>query len=473
MAPLHIPAEMDNKDFLQKTAREHKLESKQLPNGVKELTMHIGDHTYPVYLGYNKLPELVGELKKLDLDKVFLGYDEMTAKHCGHRLEAELSKQGIAFERHVMGLTEAAKTVSTLDGVLETFLKMGGSRKTVMMPVGGGIVSNTYGLAAGLLFRGIRLVQVPTSFLNAHDAASSSQKQAVNHAGYKNIVGLYHCPTMVLVDTSFYASLGKSQMKAGLGELTKNAALFGGVHHELMKRTVAVKGYQLSGEDLVEATFTGIAAKDMLLKLDPREKHIALLFEYGHTIGHALELTEGTVTSHGEGVAIGMLGASFIANKMGIMSDADRAEHDQLIEWLDPEILLPERDITAEVLDKVLHDNKRGYIPEKEGHAPFILNKRIGEMHYPNIYYLEYVPVPLVQQAIEYVVERMRKRGYDADPAKDGTPKATTRRAAKPLKRHPSSFVYGDDLPEAKVAKTLEKAVTSEHTISMRAPDKF
>lgn len=96
-----------------------------------------------------------------------------------------------------MGMTEAAKTVSTLDSILAQFLKCGGSRKTVMMPVGGGIVSNTFGLAAGLLFRGIRLVQVPTSFLNAHDAASSSQKQAVNHAGYKNIVGLYHCPTMV------------------------------------------------------------------------------------------------------------------------------------------------------------------------------------------------------------------------------------------------------------------------------------
>lgn len=152
---------------------------------------------------------------------------------------------------------------------------------------------------------------------------------------------------------------------------------------------VAKRGYNLTGEELVEATFTGIAAKDMLLKLDPREKHIALLFEcaplpsrafqprdwlellpwlepwsclcnsvpetaearrtgraaggarspspattraltpfptarfpraptaarYGHTIGHALELTEGTITSHGEGVAIGMLGASYIANK--------------------------------------------------------------------------------------------------------------------------------------------------------------
>jgi len=467
MAPITVPSEMDNKDFLQMTAKSHVLESEDMPNGLRKLGMHIGDHVYPVYLGYNKLPELIAELKKLDLDKVFLGYDEMTAKHCGPKLEAELTKAGVPFQRCVMGLTEAAKTVSTLDMILETFLKGGGSRKTIMMPVGGGIVSNTFGLAAGLLFRGIRLVQVPTSFLNAHDAAASSQKQAVNHAGYKNIVGLYHCPHMVLVDTSFYSSLGSVQMKAGLGELTKNAALFGGVHYDLMKKTTKVKGWQLSGEDLVEATFTGIGAKDMLLKLDPREKHIALLFEYGHTIGHALELTEGTITSHGEGVAIGMLGASYIAHKMGIMSDKDREEHDELIKWLDPEIYLPDRDLTEEVLDKVLHDNKRGYIPEKEGFAPFILAKRIGEMHYPNIYYLEYVPVPLVKEAIVYVVDRMRKRGYTGGKA--GEPGATRKgRSAKPLKRHPSSFIYGDDLPEAKLAKTLDKGLTKEKSIKLQ-----
>lgn len=377
----------------------------------------------------------------------------MTYKNCAPKLEAVLKEKNIPFQRCIMGMTEAKKNFATLDMILETFLKGGGSRKTVMMPVGGGIVSNTFGLAAGLLFRGIRLVQCPTSFLNAHDAAASSQKQAVNHSGYKNIVGLYHVPTMVLVDTDFYATLGMVQMKAGLGELTKNAALFGGVHYDLIQKTVKAKGWKLSGEDLVEATCTGIGAKDMLLKLDPKEKHIALLFEYGHTVGHALELTQGTITSHGEGVAIGMLAASFISEKMGLMTPEDRKAHDQMIEWLDPEIFIPEHDITDEVMDKILHDNKRGYVPEKEGHAPFILNKRIGEMHYPNIYYLEYVPVDLVREAVVYVVDRMRKRGYTS---------STRGERKKSIKRHPSSFVYDADLPDAKVAKTLEKATANK-----------
>jgi len=381
-------------------------------DGLRQIKMHIGDAEFPVLIGHDKLPELVAELKTLDMDKVFLGYDENTFKYCAPRLEAELERQGIPFYSCVMGLTEDAKNMASLDRILETFLQGGGSRKTVMMPVGGGVVANTFGLASGLLFRGIRLVQCPTSFLNAHDAAASSQKQAINHSGYKNIVGLFHTPTMALIDTSFYETLGATELKSGLGELTKNAALFGGKHYELMKKTTMAKGWRLSGEELVEATLVGLGAKDMLLKIDPREKHLALLFEYGHTVGHALELTDGVVTSHGEGVTIGMLAASFIAEQLGIMTCADRAEHDALVVALAPTIDFPDRDINEDVMEKVMHDNKRGYLPEREGFCPFILAQKIGEMHAPNKWYLEYVPNAVVRHAIECAARRTNSKGF-------------------------------------------------------------
>jgi len=104
-----------------------------------------------------------------------------------------------------------------------------------------------------------------------------------------------------------------------------------------------------------------------------------------------------------------MLAASYISYRMGIMTKADRAKHDALVLALDPKIFLPPHDITDEVLDKVMHDNKRGYLPERAGFCPFILNRRIGEMHAPNKHYLEYVPVPLVREAILWVVDTMRK----------------------------------------------------------------
>jgi len=378
--------------------------------GVKEMTMHIGEETFPVMIGNLKLSVFVEELKKLKADQVYLGYDENTAVYCAPQLEAELNAQGVKFFSYTMGLTEEHKEINSLNNILRYFFEHGGTRKTVVVPVGGGIVGNTFGLAAALLFRGIRLVQCPTTLLSAHDAAASSQKQAINHVGYKNVVGCFYKPTLAFVDTSFFSTLGETEIKAGLGELTKNAALFGGRHYDFLKSTMMIKGPMgLSGQDLCDATFLGLGAKDMLLVHDPREKTLAIIFEYGHTVGHALELTEGFETSHGEGVTVGMLAASYISNRMGIMTDEDRKEHDALVYALQPKCIVPAHDITDEVLDKVRHDNKRGYLPEREGFCPFILLKKIGVMHSPNKYSLEFVPEDIVRDAIIHVVSQIRK----------------------------------------------------------------
>jgi len=385
-------------------------EVKERGSDVKEMTMHIGEDSFPVIIGNNKLSVFVQELKKLNADMFFLGYDENTVVYCAPQLEAELKAQGVKYFSYVMGLTEEHKDITTLNNILRYFFENGGTRKTVVIPVGGGIVGNTFGLAAALCFRGIRLVQCPTTLLSAHDAAASSQKQAINHAGYKNVVGCFYKPTLAFVDTSFFSTLGETEIKAGLGELTKNAALFGGRHYDFIKSTVMKKGpLGLSGQDLCDATFLGLGAKDMLLTHDPREKTIAIIFEYGHTVGHALELTQGVETSHGEGVAVGMLAASYISQRMGIMTEADRRDHDALVYALEPKVIVPAHDITDEALDKVRHDNKRGYLPEREGYCPFLLLKSIGVMHSPNKYSLEFVPEDIVRDAIVHVVNQIRK----------------------------------------------------------------
>lgn len=385
-------------------------EMKERNDGVKEMTMHIGEETFPVFVGNNKLSVFVQELKKLNADTLYLGYDENTIQYCAPQLEAELNAQGVKFFSYVMGLTEENKDINTLNDILRSFFEHGGTRKTVVVPVGGGIVANTFGLAAALLFRGIRLVQCPTTLLNAHDAAASSQKQAINHTGYKNVVGCFYKPTFAFVDTSFFSTLGETEIKAGLGELTKNAALFGGRHYDFIKSTVMTKGpLNLTGQDLADATFLGLGAKDMLLTHDPREKTIAIIFEYGHTVGHALELTQGVETSHGEGVTVGMLAASYISTRMGFMTEKEREKHDALVFALQPKVIVPAHDITDEVMDKVRHDNKRGYLPEREGFCPFLLLKEVGVMHSPNKYSLEFVPEDIVREAVVHVVSQIRQ----------------------------------------------------------------
>lgn len=247
----------------------------------RSIDFRIGDDTFPIHVTHNNLRGLVQKMIDTvgEFDKLMLGYDTNTYEHCGSRLEPVLTELHVPFERYVIGVTEENKTFENLDNALGSFLRNGVSRKSIVVPVGGGIVSNLFGLAASLLFRGIRMIEMPTTFLNAHDAVTS-QKTAVNHSGYKNIVGTFHMPTMVLCDTSFYLTLGESEIKSGLGELTKNAALFGGEHYDLIERTTLAHGPELSGEELADATFLGIKAKDALLCKDPREKHLALLFEY-------------------------------------------------------------------------------------------------------------------------------------------------------------------------------------------------
>merc|ERR1711907_420168 len=162
-------------------------------------------------------------------------------------------------------------------------------------------------------------------------------------------------------------------------------------------------------ESLETLTLSGLGAKDMLLQHDPTEKGTAIVFEYGHTIGHGIEIIDGMDLSHGEAVALGMLGASFIAEKMLLMEPEEREKHDALIYALKPQATaMPSRNFEEEVMMKIKRDNKRGYIAEKPGMCPFILLEKVGELHKPNKYYLDYVPENIVREAIKFVINYMR-----------------------------------------------------------------
>merc|ERR1712146_693106 len=114
----------------------------------------------------------------------------------------------------------------------------------------------------------------------------------------------------------------------------------------------------------------------------------------------------GIHTSHGEGVTIGMLGASYISERMGLMSAAEREKHDAMVAALQPAMFIENPDCMDEVLDKIHHDNKRGYLPERVGFVPMILAKKCGEIHKPNDMYLEYVPDDLVEEAVAMILEK-------------------------------------------------------------------
>lgn len=364
----------------------------------------IGEELVPFYIGNNCMEELVDVIEGLSFDKLFIGFDENFKDYKGEKFLSILKKRDIPYHVCIISAGEAYKTIESLDNIITSFLQNGCTRSSIVIPFGGGVVGNIFGLAAGLIYRGVRLVHFPTTFLSVHDSVTS-QKQAVNCEGYKNNIGLYHLPTAVICDVSVLSSLDEHNVKSGLGELVKNAILFGDESYEVLERQLnSCDQLKFTGESFIELVLIGIKAKNKLLKHDPKEKNIAIIFEYGHTIGHAIELSfPNNKIRHGEAVAIGMLASSYIASKMGIMQESDRKLHDKIVEKIQPCLPAINEDIFCSVFDKVLHDNKRGYVVSKNEAIPMILLRQVGEIHKPNIHYLEYVPESIVAEAIKFV----------------------------------------------------------------------
>jgi len=375
----------------------HSLEMQNVrAQGMREVEMN---QSFPVFLGFNKISEMIGELRKSEFDHVFLGYDEDTALRCGPHLEAELQRQGISYFTHVLGASESAQEIKSLDSILEAFLEGGGTRKTVIMPVGDHTASNTFGVAASLLFRGIRFVPFLTSFHPARRPTYPTHKGAEHGGDLQDLQpkDFVHPPSMAFVDTSFYPRIDAAELKEGLAELTQYGVLYGGSPCDFLKKTMLAKGWRLSPEELV-------GAKEMLLLLEC-ERHkqdLAVLFDYGRPVGDALEKTEGMSLTRGESLAFGMLAASFIAHSMKIMSAEDRKVHDALVWALDPQVELPHRDLVDDVFSKVLHADQQGHYEKRAGFCRFVLARRIGDMHAPNSSRLEHVPEDLVRQERPY-----------------------------------------------------------------------
>ncbi len=279
----------------------------------------IGDDVIPYFLGKQCFDDIADEIGRIgtvkSFDKIIIGCDEFVNEHHVPPFRDALIRKGIPVVVCVTTPGESHKSMASLDDIAQFCLQNECSRNSIIVPFGGGIVGNMFGLAAALLFRGIRFIHVPTTFLSAHDSVTS-KKQAINHTDLKNILGTYYVPTAIMCNVSVFETLTEDNIRSGSGELTKNAIIFGGEHLAILEPILDrhQAGLKFTEEEMLELMRLGIKAKGSLLRDDPKERTTAIIFEYGHTVGHALELTYGV--SHGCAVALGMLAASYISNKV-------------------------------------------------------------------------------------------------------------------------------------------------------------
>ncbi|RMI28385.1 2-deoxy-scyllo-inosose synthase [Nocardia stercoris] len=343
-------------------------------------TIRIGDSSFPYFFGADCVGEIVDRLTELDTDLLIVVTDDTVRALHGELFDRLTARLPTHVLTHPAG--EGMKTLACLSHHLDAAVIAGATRRSVVVSVGGGVPGNLAGLMAGLLFRGVRLVHIPTTTIAAMDSVLSL-KQAINTPVGKNGVGMYYTPTAIFTDVRFFATLPARELRSGLCEMAKNALAIRPA--ALPPLRAAIADGELSDPAvlswLLEAS---IDAKSAVTREDTYERGSGLVLEYGHTTGHAIELCDhrargGDGLGHGAAIALGMLVAAHISHARGWLSDDEVSTHYEVVTGLGVPPSLPGTVRVADVLRVVADDNKKGYLAPDPDSLPFVLLRGLGE----------------------------------------------------------------------------------------------
>ena len=293
-----------------------------MSNRYRELSVELGERSYPIFIGE-------GLLGTQDLSAFVSGAQVMIVTNetvAPLYLErAKASFPGKRVDTVVLPDGERFKDWQTLNSIFDGLLEHRHTRKTTLVALGGGVVGDMAGFAAACYQRGVPFIQIPTTLLSQVDS-SVGGKTGINHPLGKNMVGAFHQPQAVLIDTASLQTLPAREVSAGLAEVIKYGLIrdqgFLGWLEEHMDALVS-----LDPEALAEAIFRSCACKAEIVALDEREGGLRAILNLGHTFGHAIETYAGYGNwLHGEAVGTGMLMAAELSALEGMISrdDCDR-----------------------------------------------------------------------------------------------------------------------------------------------------
>lgn len=225
-------------------------------------------------------------------------------------------------------VTEQIKTLSTVQAVYAWLGKVGATRDTVIVALGGGVLTDLVGFAAATYLRGLPWVAVPTSLLAQVDAAIGGKVGVNTHWG-KNLIGGFHLPRVVAVDPRFLSTLAPREWRAGVGEVMKSALLQGGWLYEALAHLNLDEEPIENWAPIVRET---AKIKTALVNKDLYEDGPRMYLNLGHTVGHALETLMGYGTlSHGEAVGLGTLVALILSERVRGLNPEVRST---VVEWM-------------------------------------------------------------------------------------------------------------------------------------------
>lgn len=290
-----------------------------------------GPHPYAIAVGPGLLDEGALLAAPLRGRHALLVSDDNVAPLHAARVAAALAaaRPDLVVGRHVLPAGEHHKTLARFGEVLEALGHLGATRDATVLALGGGVVGDLAGFAAACWMRGIDVVQLPTTLLAMVDS-SVGGKTAVDLPAGKNLAGAFHPPRAVLADTATLRTLPDRELRAGLAEVVKYGAIFDAGFLDWLDGHA---GALLARNDdvLAEAILRSCRYKAAVVERDPLEHGERALLNFGHTFGHAIEAEQGYAgagdgLNHGEAVAVGMVLAGALSQRLGLSPapDTDR-----------------------------------------------------------------------------------------------------------------------------------------------------
>ncbi|MBR5404934.1 MAG: 3-dehydroquinate synthase [Oscillospiraceae bacterium] len=262
------------------------------------LTTGTGE-SYPITVRHDLLNSIGETLtERIAPCRVMLVSDENVAPLYADRTAKSLEAAGFFVSRFVTPAGEESKSVRVFGKLLEAMCEAHLTRSDLAVALGGGVIGDLTGFAAGCYLRGIRFVQLPTTLLAAVDA-SVGGKTAVNLEHGKNLAGLFHQPIGVYCDIDTMRTLGDMQLRNGAAEAIKTGILGDPDLFDIFENG----NYEANLEEVITRS---IAYKAKIVAEDPTEKSVRKLLNFGHTPAHAIELLSDFAIPHGYAVAIGM-----------------------------------------------------------------------------------------------------------------------------------------------------------------------
>ncbi|TWT56695.1 3-dehydroquinate synthase [Thalassoglobus neptunius] len=353
-------------------------------NESQNVHVRLGDRSYDIVIGKGILPqveELVSTWLRLDSStkgtRTVLIVTDSNVAEWANRVQGSFDASGWKTRVFEFAAGESSKKISTIIEAWDALVDFQADRRTVVISVGGGVVGDAGGFIAATYARGIPFIQIPTTLLATVDSAVGG-KVGINHPKAKNLIGAFHQPCGVVIDTETLNTLPDREYRSGLAEVVKYGVILDEDFFSYLEQNVHSLN-ERAPHVLRMAIARSCELKAKVVEEDEFETTgLRAILNYGHTFAHAFEALAGYgELLHGEAVSIGMVYASRLAEKCGRTEQPETEKQVRLLESLDlpTNLSSPESIKMSDVLDRMRLDKKT-----VGGRLRFILPTRIGHV---------------------------------------------------------------------------------------------